>query len=209
MAGKKLDPLKLTIAMPGSMEREHLTHPFRATSPSPGFEYPLKPIPKKTDIDELALTAQSLGKANQSEYQGHTKRQVLREIARVCRQMKSEMKSTTFIEEFYISIYNNQELGMDDRLSEKDPHAFRTYCALLRKDAREIFDIESGEPLSFTSSVWSPKEGRLNVDMHGILKMATGELDIKRRCNVFTTISISLNVSRSLLHSFLFILQGC
>ena len=184
MAGKEKDPYKITIAKPGSMEREHMVNPFRATSPNPGFEYRKNEVPKKPTTAELEAMNQSVTISKDFEldlmHRSVKKRQALRKLAKICKQMKDEDKPTAFIDEFYIQLYNNKQIGMEDRIYA-DKQVYKTYCDLNRDDAREVFDVETGEPLKFTNSVWNPNEGRLDVDMNGILKMATGEFDIKRR----------------------------
>jgi hypothetical protein len=70
--------------------------------------------------------------------------------------MKSAGHATAYIKEFFISMYNS-ELSPTDKL-EKDPMCYRKYLDLNREEGRSIFDMDTGEPLKYTSSVWTPKE---------------------------------------------------
>lgn len=161
-----------------------MTNPFRATSPNPGFDYRKKEKPKTPSAEEIALQDQKLSISKEFEldlrYRRETKKQALKQLGKIANEMKSAHKPTSFIEEFYIQLYNNKQIGMDD-LIFADKQIYKTYLNLNRDDAREIFDIDTGEPLRFTKAVWNPREGRLDVDMNGILKMSTGEFDIQRR----------------------------
>jgi hypothetical protein len=42
-------------------------------------------------------------------------------------------------------------------------------------------DSQTNTPLRLTTSVWSPKEGALNIDKNTIIGMGSGRFDIKNR----------------------------
>ena len=67
MTTKKTDPYKITIAKPGSMEREHMVNPFRATSPNPGFDYRKKEEPKRLTSAELETMNQRISISKEFE----------------------------------------------------------------------------------------------------------------------------------------------
>ena len=48
------------------------------------------------------------------------------------------------------------------------------------KPVEIVYDAETNAPISFTKSVWTSKEGRLNMDARTILGMGTGKLDISK-----------------------------
>ena len=62
-----------------------------------------------------------------------------------------------------------------------DDESYQNYVLLNQEDYRELYDRETGEPLKMTNSIWTSKEGRLDVDMPSILGMATGKLNIENR----------------------------
>lgn len=112
-------------------------------------------------------------------YRNDTKETALRRVAEIYKTMKTNGHATDYIKEFFIILYNSELLPTDK--VEKDPVMYRKYLDLTREEGRTMFDIDTGEPLKFTSSVWTSKEGRLDVNMPSILGMATGHLDIERR----------------------------
>ena len=131
-------PLKaIKIPLPGSMQREHMVNPFRATSPTPGFPPPrekkkreeLPPMPPK----DLLL----------SSLLNDTKAEALRRIANIYKEMTDEGKSTEYISEFYITLYNLAKLRTTDLLV-KEKELFRKYVALNRAEAKVLFDDETG-----------------------------------------------------------------
>jgi len=49
----------------------------------------------------------------------------------------------------------------------------------IKKDVDEtVFDAETGKPIKLTKSIWTGREGRLDIDGKTVLAMGTGMLDI-------------------------------